>query len=184
MKARVFAKVTGLLMAAVMTGGMMFAAPVQEQGNYSDEASKLLKEIQSRAADLSYDASILESFTRSQPSWQTHAEHLARAGTHINAIGERLQRLNEIREVSAPWQKDAIDSLMPVAVSLANRTNAAIQHTKQNGRNLWSEVYTEHLRAISGHADQLKETVGLHLDLSSTQDKLDELRTRAATLGS
>jgi hypothetical protein len=100
----------------------------------------------------------------------------------VNAIGKRIARLRQIKHVAAPWQQQAIDSIIPVATELAARTEAAIEHLNDNRNYLWADVYVGHLGAISRHADRMKELVDLHIDLAGTQDKLERLRQSLDTL--
>ena len=193
MKLRNFPKVTSLLTAVAMAGGSLFAAPsavkpgtctVQsEDWTFPAEASQLLKEIQSTANKLSRDAATLESYARGGLGWHSHATQLTLVKEHINAIGERLERLQAIRHVAAPWQQRATDSIVPVAMNLAGYTESAIQHLNENRQHLWAPVYVDRLKVIADRAGEMKESIGLHLQLASTQDKLEALRSKAATIG-
>ena len=106
------------------------------------------------------------------------------AKEHINAIGDRLERLQAIRHVASPWQQQAIDSIVPVAANLAKRTGDAIHHLNQNPNHLWTPAYREHLQAIAERTDQMKKSVELHLELAATQEKLEGLRNQVAVVGS
>jgi len=194
MKLRNFRKVTYLFIAAAMAGGSLLAAPPalkpsaaagqSEEWAFPVEASQLLKEIQSTANMLSRDAATLESYARGGLSGHSHGGQLTLAKEHINEIGERIERLQAIRHVAAPWQQRAIDSCVPVAVSLAGNTEAAIQHFNENRSHLWAPAYIDRLKLIANRAGEMKEAVDLHLELASTQDKLEALRSKAATVGS
>ncbi len=177
MKRKMLSNVTRVLMAAAMAGGSLFA--VQPEYRDAAEASQLLKEVQSRAAVLKSDAWRLESFTRGQLSWETHADQLTQTKEQVNYIGERLLRLMAVRDAVAPWQQQAIDSVMPVAATIAASTEAAIGCLNDNQQVLWKAEYVDHLKTIADHADLLKESVDLHLELAGTQDKLEELRSKA-----
>ena len=194
MKLMNFPKVTCLLTAAVLAGGSLLAAApavkpsaskVQsEDWKFPAEASQLLKEIQSTANKLSRDAATLESYARGGLTWHRHADQLTFAKEHINEIGERLERLQAIRHIAAPWQQRAIDSIVPVAVSLVGHTEAAIQHLNESRSHLWAPVYVDRLKMIADRAGEMKESVDLHLELASTQDKLEALRSKVAAIGS
>ena len=180
---------SGFLAGMAMLPGLVVAAPgtqcdcaVQFQDwNFPAEASSLLEEIQSRANQLARDADTLESYSRTRVNWRSHAGQLTLAKEHVNEIGKRITRLQEIKEVAAPWQRQAIDSILPVAVNLAARTEVAIEHLNENRNYLWAPVYIDHLEAISDHADQMKALVDLHLELAGTRDKLEQLRSKLET---
>ena len=194
MKLRNLSKITCLLVAASTAGGSLVASssamqpcecPVQSQDwNFPGEASQLLKEIQSTAARLTDHAQTLKSHQGSGVSPASHAGELTSAKEHINAIGERLERLQAIRHAALPWQQRAIDSIVPVAANVATNTEAAIHHLNQNPNHLWAPAYREHVRTIADRADEMKKSVDLHLELASTQERLDELRNKVAVIGS
>lgn len=123
MKSRISTKLVCLGLAGVMAAGSLFAVPrtvepsasisQTEDWNFRAEASKLLQEIQSTAALLNREAAILHSFTRGGISRESHASQVSLVKDHINAIGQRLDRLQAIRHVAATWQRQAIDSIVP-----------------------------------------------------------------------
>jgi hypothetical protein len=176
--------------ALILSGSSLLAAPsisaigapvVQSQtATSSAQASQLLEEIQSIAYELSSDAATLESYKLGQLNLESHANQLTLAKRHINAIGGRLQELQAIRNAAEPWQQQAIARIVPLAVQLASRTENAINHLNENRRYLFAPAYTEHLTAIADHADQMKQSVDVALELANTQDKLDVLREKIA----
>jgi hypothetical protein len=180
--------------ALILSGSALFAGPsvsalgppvVQsENAQGSAQASQLLQEIQLIAQDLKRDAATLESYRLGQLSWQSHAHQLTLAKQHINGIGVRLENLKAIRDTAEPWQRQAIDAIVPVAVQLASRTESAINHLNENRRHLFAPVYTDHVSAIAASADQMKQSVDVFLELASTQDKLDRLHERVAAIES
>jgi hypothetical protein len=187
-------KFTSLIVAGAMVAGSLFAiTPAAEQResraaaddrNFHAEASQLLKEIRSSAANLDREGSALESYTRGRLSWESHAKRLTTTKEHINTIGKHLNRLQTIRHEVLPWHQQAIDSILPSAAQVASSTQAAIVHLTENRHYLWAPEYLDHLKTIADHAGQLKKFVDLHLDLASTQDRLEELRSRSASIGS
>jgi hypothetical protein len=181
--------------ALILSGSSLVASPsasgvsppaVQSEASSPSaaEASRLLKEVRTIAYNLERDAATLETYTFSRMYWQTHADQLRLAKEHINAIGDRLKSLQAIRSTVAPWQQKAIDSIVPVAVQLAARTEAAIGHLNENRNHLFAPEYKDHLTTIADHSDQLKQSVNIFLELANTQEKLDSLREKAAALES
>jgi hypothetical protein len=104
------------------------AAPSED----NKEVSQLLEDIKGQPADLQRDSDELESFTRPDMSWQSHAEELDRIKERINAIGKTISKLQNLRSSASPWQREAIDRIMPVAKKLASNTTAAIEHLNKN----------------------------------------------------
>ncbi|MFL6415046.1 MAG: hypothetical protein ACJ74Y_05185 [Bryobacteraceae bacterium] len=175
----------------ILSGLTLFAAPsvstagppvVQsEVAEESSDALELLEQVRSISRDLARDAATLESYTLGRLSWQTHAYQLNSAKEHINAIGERLQSLQAIRHTAAPWQRQAIDAMIPVARELASRTEDAIRHLNDNHQRLLEPVYTNHLRTIAQNSEQIKQTTSLFLDYANTQERLNDLKERLTT---
>ena len=183
--------VCAVALTAISANPLMAAAPVTNNSNCLDastdwnftaEASQLLQGIRSDSTHLSATTDTLQSFSRSSVSWQTHASELMLAKERINAIGERIQRLRDIRHLTAPSQQAAIDTIDPVGVNLAAHAQAAIQHLNENQRWLWSDPYTSHLNKLAASADLMRKSVGLHLDLASAQNKIDTLRGQIDSL--
>lgn len=194
MKSRSVVQMMCLLTAAAVAAGSLSAAPRDtanraatgqaDDWNFHDEASRLLKEVQSTATVLTRDADILHSFTRGSLSWESHVNQISLIKNHINSMGKQLDRLQAIRHVAAPWQQQAIDSVVPAALILAAHTEAAIEHLNDRSKSLWDSEYANHLQGIFDRSDRVKETVGLHLEIADTQDQLEQLRERTETLGS
>ncbi len=154
-----------------------------ETWNFEAEASGLLKQIGTLSRKLHNDAGTLESFKR-QPtlSWQSHAAQLNRTREHINSIGERLDRLQAIQSITAPWQQRAIREIVPVAATLAAHTESAIQHLNDNRSYLFAPVYAEHLTAIAERSGELKDSVDAFLEFGNTSEKYDRLQQKLERL--
>jgi hypothetical protein len=194
MRFKSLTKIVCLLSVATVSGGILSAAPPAELPctcaseavgwNFPSEASVLLKEIRSSAHRLSVNAAKMNSFRHGGVSWHGHADELMLIREQINAVGERLQRLQAIRHAIAPWQQEAVDSVTPFAVTVASSTEAAIRHLNDNRKHLWSDSYQNHLKTVASQAEQMKKSVALHLELADTQDKVEALRDRIALIGS
>jgi len=183
-------KMSYLPIAALLFSGASFAAapvvsaigppiPIQaEDMRSASEASKLLDEVRLMAHDLKREARILESFNWNRVSPETHASQLMLAREHINAISERIERLRAIQPDATAWQQQAIESIVPVAAHLADRTEAAIEHLNEYRNRRFVLEYADHLRAISDRATELKASVSDHLDLAQTENRAVEIRSR------
>jgi hypothetical protein len=173
--------------ALLLTGSVIAAAPPRQSSaintkapawNFQKEASDALKEVQVLSGKLRLDTEKLESFPRSKLSWESHANQLNLVRDHINQIGERLERLQEIRHVTSPWQRQAIDRIVPGAAELASRTQAAIMHLNENRGYLFAPTYADHLSTIAEQADEMKTTVDTFLEYADTEQKLQRLQER------
>lgn len=186
-------KVTCLLAVAVLsTGSLAAESPASQEcacrsqadWNFPAEASQLLSEVRADSHPLTASAERLQSLRNGGSSWQGHANELSVLREHVNDIGEKIQRLQAIRHAIEPWQQEAVDSVTTAGVTLASSTEAAIRHLNDNRTFLWSDTYRNHLASLAQGADQMKQSVSLHLEMANTQEKLEELRQQVAELSS
>ena len=143
----------------------------------SGRASTLLAEIGAQGAGLKLNAETLGTFTwNPQYSWQSHAFYLQRVKDHINAVGERLAELQQIRHAVLPWQLQAITEVTSHAAQVAASTQAAIIHLRDNQNRLFVSEYRDHLRTIADRSDDMKETADKYLDYEKTHEKFQQLQ--------
>lgn len=175
-------------MGALLLAASVMASPSAKQGetagvstpawNFQREASELLENVCVLSGKLRTDADRLESFPRSRLGWQTHADQLALVKGHINQMGTQLDRLQQIRHTTSPWQQQAIDRAVPVAVELASRTQAAIEHLNENNGYLFAPSYTDHLTTIAEQATTLEDSVSSFMEYSTARENLEELERK------
>lgn len=180
-----------MAMALTAIAPISRAAPLNSSGvancepwDFEAEASNLLKNVKDLSGKLKSDGNRLEALnTRNARTWQSHAEELAQAREHINKIGDRLDRLQAIQPVAAPWQQRAIAEIVPLAADLAAHTQAAMEHLNGNRTYLFSPEYKGHLTAIADRSGDLKSAVNTYLEYGATsqkhrqlEQKLDQLR--------
>lgn len=147
--------------------------------DFEAEASTLLKNVKELSGKLKSNGSLLESFNKQNARhWQSHADELAQAREHINKIGDRLDRLQAIQSVAAPWQQRAIAEIVPIAADVAAHTQAAIEHLNDNRTRLFAPEYKDHLTAISELSNGLKSTVDTYLDYGAVSDKHQQLEQK------
>ena len=145
------------------------AAPPED----NKEVSQLLEDIKGQAADLQRDSDELESFARSDMSWQSHAEELDRIKERINAIGKTISKLQNLRSSASPWQREAIDRIMPVAKKLASNTTAAIEHLNKNPLRINEPQYQQYLKSNAEAASNLATLVKDFVEYGKTRTTLE-----------
>lgn len=174
--------------ALLLTGGLFASPPPTNQAttvtveasawNFPQEASDLLAQVQMLSGKLRVDSDALASFKNSNLSWESHAHQLSAVREDVNAIGERLARLQEIRHVTSPLQQRTIDRVVPMAAELASHTQAAIEHLNENRGYLFAPAYNDHLNAIADGAEEMKASLDSFLDYASTQQRLEGLQQK------
>ncbi|HZT70017.1 MAG TPA: hypothetical protein VFC10_09780 [Terriglobia bacterium] len=151
---------------------------------YTEEASELLKEVRSLSAQLADDAHELAMYaSRNQLHWRSHAFQLNQIRDHINAMGEKLERLQEVRGMLAPWQQKAVDRVVPNAQELAAHTEAAIAFLNEQQERLWMSAYVDRIRAVTDHAEEIKSSVTAFLDYAKASDRLRGLESQLEISG-
>ena len=146
---------------------------------YAEEASGLLQDIHSLSAQAAETADHLHMASRRNTiSWRSHALHLNEIRTHINTMGEKFARLQEIHGMIAPWQQKAVERVKPKAVALAGHTEEAIGYVNEHRGKLWAPAYTSSVSAMSEHVDEIRNTVSVFIDYGRTSDRLRGLETQ------
>jgi len=164
------------LLAALFSACLQTKAAGSPEDNR--EVSKLLEDIKMQAADLQRDSDELESFSRSNVSWESHAAELEAIKERINRIGETIQKLQNMRSSASPWQQEAIDRIIPVAQKLASNTTAAIEHLNRNPKHLQDPEYQQYLKSNAEAARQLSSLVKDFVEYGKTRSTLESLEKR------
>lgn len=185
-KSLCFSKVAVLGLATVFFAGSVAASPLRaptaesvtaSDWDFQKEATGLLGEVKTLAYNLERDANTLSAFARDNGvSWHTHAYYLNSVGGHINQINERLDRLQAIKHVTAPWQQQAVDRVVPISAEIAGRAQAAIDHLSDNRLYRFADSYRDHLAAIVDRSGDLSDSVGQFIDYGRTQQRMERLQ--------
>lgn len=146
------------------------------------EATRLLKQVASRAGATVKHAETLQSFQLAkQVSFQSHAYELERAKGAINSMGRDLGKLQALRGEALPWQQVVIDQLDPMLTSLAANTTDAIEHLNENRDRLHLPEYRDAVENMSAYADQTRDLISVHVDYANALTKLERLNAESAT---
>lgn len=184
-----FKSVLRSISVAVLFGAAIFssiptvaAASSQEQASTSDiekAVTSELKLLRSLMNQLNVDADQLQTLSPSG-LWQTHAFQLNQVRDDINRVGDQLDWLQRVRFSAAPWQQEAIDSVLAASVEVASRTSAAIGHLNEHHQYLWSPDYVDHLRTISTLSDYMHGLVDNHLKIVEAREKIENIQEELA----
>lgn len=151
---------------------------------YTEEGSGLLQDIRTLSAQAAESAEHLNSASRvNSLDWRSHALYLSEVRTHVNKMGAKLDRLQEIHGMLAPWQQKAVERVTPKAVALAAHTEEALVHLNENQGSLWVPHYTNRVDAISEHGEEINRTVSMFLDYGKTSDRLKGLENQIEFTG-
>jgi hypothetical protein len=125
--------------------------------NFPKEASGLLVQMKADAVQVRTIADNLGAIDREgyENFWQYDATLLTSARTRVNDMDGMLCRLETIRRVSAPWEKQALDRIRPSVVELTDTTQATIQYLNQNHDALMYPAYTDQAQAMYDKANRI-----------------------------
>jgi len=163
---------------ALSTIFLLFPVALIAQSSENPEVTRLLAEAREKAAVLSRDADEMEALTRTDASWQTHADMLETIRQHVNDLGRLTERLTAERGSAAPWQQQAIDRMLPILRELASNTTAAINHLNENKIRPTTASYTEYLKENAEASHQLSEMVSSFLQYGEARAKLEKLEQK------
>ena len=121
----------------------------------------------------------MESYTRMNLSWQSHAAQVTRIRDHINRAGSILSDLHAARADAKPWHQEAIDRITPVLKELASNTEAIINHVNENPRQLRFPAYQQFLRSNMELSRELSSAVSNIVDYDATRTRMEELQAKS-----
>jgi hypothetical protein len=143
----------------------------------STAVTKLLADAKTQSYAISVDATTLESYTRENISWQTHASEINRMKDDINATGKTVAALTSIRSQAAPWQATAIDRIIPYLRELASDTTSAIDFLNKNQSQInIRKEYKDYLEANADTSQELATLVAHFVDYGNHKNRYDSLR--------
>jgi hypothetical protein len=170
-----------LAAGALIASILLLACPVLlavESTEENPQLTQLLSEAREKAAVLSRDSDEMESLTRSDVSWQTHASMLETMKEDVNDMGKIVEKLEASRDSASQWQRQAIDRMVPLLKELASNTTAAINHLNQERTRPTTGEYADYLRQNAKTARELSDMVSSFVQYDQTRAKLEKLEQK------
>ena len=134
-----------------------------------EETAELLADIQRETEELNPNPYTSRTFPWGpQSNGQTRDPFLDRAKSRMNAVGERINKLQQIRPFVLPWQRQAIAEVATHAARVAASIQAVIVHLRENQNRLFVSTYRDHLTTIANHSEKMKHAVDKFLDFDKT----------------
>jgi plasmid replication initiation protein len=162
---------------ALLIAGFLGATASVRAGGVPDSeaASKLLSEAKTMAFQLKEDAVTMESFTRMNVSWETHALAINQIKEHVNALGKQHVKLLDAKDAAAPWQRVAIDRILPYLDELEGYTSAVIEHFNEQPKQFLTAEYKDFLEANADYASDLAAMIANFVDYGKTKQRMENL---------
>ena len=147
-------------------------------GPDSEQVSKLLSEAKRMALQLKDDAVAMEGFTRMNVSWESHAVAINQNKDHVNALVNHEAKLKEAKNTASPWQKAAIDRIVPYLDELEGYTFAVIERINDQPKRLFTDEYKDFLAANADYSTDLAAMISDFVDYGKTRDRLERLANK------
>jgi plasmid replication initiation protein len=141
----------------------------------SEHVAKLLSEAKTMAFQIKEDAVAMEGFTRMTVSWESHAVAINEIKDHVNALEKQEAKLKDARSAASPWQKTAIDRIVPYLDELEGYTSAVIEHINAQPKRLFTDDYKDFLEANADYATDLASMIADFVDYGKTRDRMERL---------
>jgi len=169
--------VTWMGASALLVGGFLAVSPVVVAAETpdSEQVSKLLSEAKTTAYQLREDAVAMETYTRVDASWESHADAISQIKEHIGAMARVAAKLQAAKGTASPWQKTAIDRMNPYLDELGGYTTAAIEHINGNHSVHTMQEYRDYLEANADYASDLAAMIGNFVDYGRAKQRTERL---------
>ena len=164
----------------VFTAALAFAPPALKAAELpdSDHVNRLLADARVMAFELKYDADVMEAFTRSTASWETHAVQINYIREHVNELGKQEAKLKAVRAEASPWQRTVIDRIMPYLDELGGYTSAVIEHINASPRNLNTAEYKDYLEANVDYSGDLAAMISDFITYGKHKERMEFLNDK------
>jgi len=161
---------------ALMLGAFLVPLPAVKAAVNpdSEQVSKLLSEAKTMAFQLKEDAVTMESFTRTNATWESHAAAINQIKEHINALGRQVGKLKAAEGAASPWQKTAIDRINPFLDEMSGYTTAVIERLNGDRKHTIAD-YKDYLEANADYATDLASMIGDFVDYGNAKDRTERL---------
>jgi light-regulated signal transduction histidine kinase (bacteriophytochrome) len=144
----------------------------------SEQISNLLKQAKSHAVFAEDDAAQLESYTRSNVSWQLHAEQLQRIREHVNELGKLNKQLSDSRAEGSPWQQTVIDQVDLRLREMADLLTLTINHLNDNPSQVHMQAYRDYVKANCELTSGIAEMIDDFVNYDEAKSKAESLEQK------
>ena len=140
----------------------------------SEHVAKLLSDAKTMAFQIKEDAVAMESYTRMNVSWESHAAAINQVKDRINELVRHTAKLRDAKASGSPWQRTAIDRITPFLDELTGYTYAVIEHINGEVKHSPAE-YKDYLQANADYATDLAAMISDFVDYGKTKDRMQRL---------
>jgi len=164
--------------SALLSIGTLLVLLLAQTSAMAADVTALFQQARTTAAQLNRDAATMESFTRSNLTWQSHSAQVRRIKDHVNDAGSILSQMQAARADAKPWHQDAIDGITPALKQSAANTESIIDHLNQNPKHLRHPTYVQYLRSNAQSASELSAAINNVVNYDNTRTRMEELQAK------
>jgi hypothetical protein len=175
-------KPVSAMVATCLLGAAMFGICATCLSAATTDVDQLFQEARMQAALLARDTDLMESFTYSNVSWESHANEINMVKTHINKLGVIISQLQAARGDVGERHQEAIDQVLPPLQELADNTTTIISYLNQYEGRLQNPAYQDYLGENVQLADNLYRIVFDTVAYDSTKDRIEKMHQKLAGL--
>lgn len=144
----------------------------------SEKISGLLTEAKTYAVQAEDDSATLESFTRSNLEFRSHAVKLEQIKANVNNLGKVAKEMNDMSSEGSAWQQDAIRQIDPLLRSMADHLTATIEHLNANQSKVHMPPYRDYVHANYEFASRTAEMIRDFVDYDKAKARADALEQK------
>ena len=168
-----------LFIMSLALGLLTIGIPVlQAQTPDSEKITKLFTEIRVHAVLAEDDADLLESYTRSTVSWESHSRRLNDMTVHVKDLLKDYNEAQAIRGEASDWQKEAIDQIMPLVKGMADHLSASIDHLNKNQTHTNLKPWHDYVRGNREYVFRTADLIRDYVDYGEAKAKADMLEKK------
>jgi len=144
----------------------------------SAQVTKLLADAKAQAASAANDAELLQSYTRSTLSLESHASQIEKIRTHVNDLGRTVSEMKAARGVASNWQQQAIDRIDPLLQEMADSLSTTIKHMNDNPSRIHMQPYRDYAAATYDFANRTAEVIRDFVEYGKVKGRVAELEQK------
>jgi hypothetical protein len=139
--------------------------------------SNLFAEIKTHSRLAVEDAELLESYTRSDTSWESHSHRLAQVKDHVDDLLADYNQAQLLREEGSKWQQEGIDELRPVLKAMAEHLTTTILHMNENPTQVKQRQYVDYVRQNREYVEKSSSLIHDLVDYGAAKSTAESLET-------
>ena len=146
------------------------------------QARQELKDIKELAFSIERDADRLSKLAGSNTAPQSHLAKLLALHDEVNAMGKHFLALDAKRPELTNWERQTVDSILPLIQQSVSNTEKAIKYFNANRGRLMDATYRDYASNLYQDAERIHQIVKDRMKLDGLQSEQGKIQQRLSTL--